>query len=122
MKKKLQDVKSLKKILIFLDNKFKIEILYYLSLKKMRFGEIKENIGEITQQLLTKQLKEMEKNSLIKRKQFSGFPRKVEYSISTFGTSIEPILKSMLRWEKDNFKKINKLLKKKPLDSIFDYY
>ena len=122
MQQELQNIKPLKKILIFLNNKYQIEIVYYLSLKKMRFGEIKKNLEGITQQLLTKQLKEMEKNNLIKRKQFKGFPRRVEYSLSSLGISTKPIIKIMLKWEKDNAKKINYFLKKKPPDSIYDYY
>ena len=49
----------LKKILKLLDNKYKYEIIYNLTLNKMRFGELKENIATITQQLLTKQLKRL---------------------------------------------------------------
>ena len=122
MKQKNNTSRPLKKVLIFLDNKYKIEIIYLLSLKKMRFGEIKESIEGITQQLLTKQLREMEKNKLINRKKFNGFPRRVQYSITAFGETIRPLVYSMITWEKDNQRKINYLLKKKPLESIFDYY
>ena len=120
--RKKNNLKDFKKILFFLDHKYKIEIIYYLSIKKMRFGEIKENIEEITQQLLSKQLREMEKNNLLVRKKYEGFPRRVEYSLTTFGDSMKPLIQVMLKWEKDNSKKINYLLKKKNLDSIFDYY
>ena len=122
MQQKSQTTQPLKKTLIFLDNKYKIEIIYYLGLKTMRFGEIKKNMQEITQQLLTKQLKEMNKHNLIKRKQFTGFPRKVEYSLTNVGISSQPIIQLMLRWEKDNSRKINYILKKQPLNSIYDYY
>ena len=120
--RKKNNLKDFKKILFFLDHKYKIEIIYYLSIKKMRFGEIKENIEEITQQLLSKQLREMEKNNLLVRKKYEGFPRRVEYSLTTFGDSMKPLIQVMLKWEKDNSRKINYLLKKKTLDSIFDYY
>ena len=122
MQQKSQTTQPLKKTLIFLDNKYKIEIIYYLGLKTMRFGEIKKNMQEITQQLLTKQLKEMDKSNLIKRKQFKGFPRRVEYSLTNFGISVQPIIQLMLSWEKDNSRKINYILKKQPLNSIYDYY
>ena len=122
MKKKIDNLKPLKKTLNFFNNRYKVEILYYLTLKKMRFGEIKENVDGITQQLLTKQLKELVKNNLIVRKQYNGFPRKVEYSLTAFGDSVNPIIKSLLKWEKINARKINYILKKRHLDSIFDYY
>ena len=122
MIKKTINSKPLKKILSLLNNKYKFEIIYYLSFQKMRFGEIKENLGVITQQLLTKQLKQMEGNNLIIRKKYDGFPRKVEYSLTTLGCSLKSLVEVMLQWEKNNSKKINSLLKKKILDSIYDYY
>ena len=122
MLKKQQKLKPLKKILLFLNNRYKFEIIYYLSLQKMRFGEIKDNLESITQQLLTKQLKEMEKDNLIIRKQYNKFPKKVEYSLSVFGGSLVPLVKSMNKWEKTNIKKINTIMKKRLLNSIFDYY
>ena len=122
MIKKTINSKKKKKILSLLNNKYKFEIIYYLSFQKMRFGEIKENLGVITQQLLTKQLKQMEGNNLIIRKKYDGFPRKVEYSLTTLGCSLKPLVEVMLKWEKNNSKKINYLLKKKFLDSIYDYY
>jgi len=112
----------LKKILKLLDNKYKYEIIYNLTLNKMRFGEIKENIATITQQLLTKQLKQLEKNNLIARKKYNGFPRKVEYSLTSFGRSLKPIINIMKKWEEKNIKLINKQLKKKKLYSLYDYY
>jgi|TARA_B100000809_G_scaffold264488_1_gene320467 DNA-binding HxlR family transcriptional regulator len=112
----------LKKILKLLDNKYKYEIIYNLTLNKMRFGEIKENIATITQQLLTKQLKQLEKNNLIARKKYNGFPRKVEYSLTSFGQSLKPLINIMKKWEEKNIKLINKQLKKKKLYSLYDYY
>ena len=112
----------LKKILKLLDNKYKYEIIYNLTLNKMRFGEIKENIATITQQLLTKQLKQLEKNNLIARKIYNGFPRKVEYSLTSFGQSLKPLINIMKKWEEKNIKLINKQLNKKKLYSLYDYY
>ena len=65
--KKLITNKALKKGLTLLNNKYKFEIIYYLSFKKMRFGEIKINIGTISQQMLSKLLKEMERDKLVLR-------------------------------------------------------
>ena len=114
--------KPLKKILLFLNNRYKFEIIYNLSLQKMRFGEIKINLENITQQLLTKQLKEMEKDSLIVRKKYNQFPKKVEYSLSFLGRTLVPLVVSMNKWEETNVKKINIIVKKRLLNSIFDYY
>jgi DNA-binding HxlR family transcriptional regulator len=120
--KKNHPNKVLKKVFILLNNRYKLEIIYYLSLKKLRFGEIKICLETITQQLLTKLLREMEKDKLITRVKFEGFPRRVDYSLSKFGETTKPIVSSLLKWEKNNEKIINKLMKKKILDSIYDYY
>ena len=122
MKKNISN-KVLKKSLSLLNNKYKLEIIYYLGLRrKMRFGEIKKDLGTITQQLLTKILKEMEKDSLIIRKEFSGFPRRVDYVLTDFGKGTRPIINSIVKWEINNNKLITKVLKKKVTDSIYDYY
>ena len=122
MLKKQEKIKPLKKTLFFLNNRYKFEIIYYLGLKKMRFGEIKNSLESITQQLLTKQLKEMEKDNLIIRKKYDVFPKKVEYTLSVFGNSLIPLTNLMKKWEINNIKKINNIIKKKLVDSIFDYY
>ena len=105
MVKKTIYSKPLKKILSLLNNKYKFEIIYYLGFKKMRFGDIKESLGVITQQLLTKQLRQMEGNNLIIRKKYNGFPRKVEYSLTTLGRSLKPLVEVMLKWEKNRIYK-----------------
>lgn len=114
--------KKLKRTLNLLDNKFKYEIIYFLLQREMRFGEIKVNIGPITQQLLTKLLRQLESNNFITRKKYSGFPRKVEYKLTPFGKSLKPIINSLLKWEEKNNIKINNQIKKKKLDSIYDYF
>ena len=112
----------LKNILNILDNKYKFEIIYYLSKKKMRFGEIKNSIFNINQQLLTKLLKQLEKDKLIKKKEFKGFPKKVEYSITSFGLLFKPIVDNLIRWEEKNKTILLKNSKNKKLNSLYDYY
>ena len=113
---------KLKKLLFIINHKFKFQIIYLLTKDKMRFGELKVSINNITQQLLTKLLKELERDSIITRKQYNGFPRRVEYSLSGLGISMKPMIKAMLKCEEINIKSINKVLKKKQLDSLYDYY
>ena len=112
----------LKSILNILDNKFKFEIIYYLIQKKMRFGEIKNNLYNINQQLLTKLLKQLEKDNLIKKKEFNEFPKKVEYSITGFGLLFKPIVDNLFKWEEKNKTVLLKNRKHKKRNSLFDYY
>jgi DNA-binding HxlR family transcriptional regulator len=80
--------------------KWKPPILFLLSGGTKRFGELRKNIGSITQKMLTQELRKMENDGLISRKVYPQVPPKVEYSLTTYGKSLEPILKSMSEWGK----------------------
>ena len=70
----------------FLGGKWKIRIIFLLHQnKKNRFGELKKILQTITQQMLSKQLKELEIDGLINRKVFQVVPPKVEYTLTDFG-------------------------------------
>ena len=97
----------------FLGGKWKIRIIFLLyQNKKNRFGELKKILQTITQQMLSKQLKELELDGLINRKVFQVIPPKVEYTLSDFGLSVIPILKSFSNWNKKNNKTISLKLNK----------
>ena len=114
--------KKLIRTLDLLDNKFKFLIIYFLLQRPMRFGEIKENLNSITQQLLTKLLRLLEGDNLLIRKKYNGFPRKVEYRLTSFGKSLKPIVSSLLKWEQKHHIKINYQIKKKKINTLYDYF
>ena len=93
--------------------KWKIRILFKLfNEKKVRFGELKRTLSKITQQMLSKQLKQLEQDGLVSREVKSVMPPKVEYSLTSFGQSLIPILKSLSNWNDKNSKNINLKLNK----------
>ena len=97
----------------FLGGKWKIRIIFLLyQNKKNRFGELKKTLHTITQQMLSKQLKELELDGLVNRKVFQVIPPKVEYTLTDFGLSVVPILKSFSNWNKRNNKTISLKLNK----------
>ena len=81
-----------------LGGKWKIEILYYISLKTRRFGELRRQIGDITQSTLTKQLRELEADGFISRYVYQEIPPKVEYSLTDLGKSFVSVLEFMKQW------------------------
>jgi len=97
----------------FLGGKWKIRILFFLSQsKKIRFGNLKKKLKTITQQMLSKQLKELEIDGIVNRKVYQVVPPKVEYSLTEFGLSVMPILKSFDEWNKKNTRTISSKLNK----------
>jgi len=97
----------------FLGGKWKIRILFaLLNNKKIRFGALKKSLKTITQQMLSKQLKELETDGIINRKVCQIVPPKVEYSLTEFGFSVMPILKSFSEWNKRNIRTISLKLNK----------
>ena len=91
----------------FLGGKWKIRILFSLyNNKKVRFNELKKVLKTITQQMLSKQLKELETDGIVNRKVHQVVPPNVEYSLTEFGLSVIPILKSFSDWNKKNTRTI----------------
>lgn len=78
--------------------KWKPLILQQVNGKTRRFGELQRVIPEITKQMLTKNLRELESNSIIYREVYAEVPPKVEYSLTKKGESLIPILESMEKW------------------------
>ncbi|MCU9615330.1 helix-turn-helix transcriptional regulator [Caldibacillus lycopersici] len=75
-----------------------IILLHLLKNGTMRFSEIKRSVPEITQKMLTKHLRELEEEDIIERVVYPQVPPKVEYSITEYGKSLEPILAAMHEW------------------------
>ena len=97
----------------FLGGKWKIRILFTLfNNKKVRFNELKKVLKTVTQQMLSKQLKELETDGIINRKVHQVVPPKVEYSLTEFGLSVIPILKSFSDWNRKNTRAISLKLNK----------
>ena len=97
----------------FLGGKWKIRILFTLyNNKKVRFNILKRSLKTITQQMLSKQLKELETDGIVNRKMNQVVPPKVEYSLTEFGLSVIPILKSFSDWNRKNTRTISLKLNK----------
>ena len=104
--------------LTILGGKWKINIIYQLSQKTTRFGELRRSLGNITQQMLSKQLREMERDKLITRKVYDVVPPKVEYSLRELGRSSLPILNSLHHWGKSKKRTINKTVENNYLNVV----
>lgn len=85
--------------------KWKGIILYRLLSKTMRFNELRRSMPNITQRMLTKQLRELEADNLITRKVYPVVPPKVEYSMTEYGKTLAPVIHELQTWGLQHRKK-----------------
>ena len=86
--------------LTLIGDKWKVLILRDLMPGTKRFGELKKSVGNVSQKVLTAQLRAMEASGLVNRKVYAEVPPRVEYSLTELGKSLKPILDSMCAWGK----------------------
>lgn len=84
--------------------KWKSVILWWLKGDSKRFGELMQLMPDISQKVLTSQLRELEADGLIEREVFAESPPRVEYSLSAHGATLKPIMELMCEWGKANAK------------------
>ncbi|PPA84151.1 ArsR family transcriptional regulator [Brevibacillus laterosporus] len=89
--------------------KWKGIILYHLIDGKKRFNEFRKLHPCITQRMLTLQLRELERDGIIHREVYKEVPPKVEYSLTEFGRTLEPIILLMKDWGENHKDRINKM-------------
>ena len=87
--------------------KWKPIILYVISLSTKerqtnRFGEMYRSIEGISKQMLTKQLRELEDDKILRRKVYAEIPPRVEYFITDLGQSLMPVIGTMREWGEKN--------------------
>ena len=81
-----------------LNNKWKVLILRDLFSGAKRFGELKFSIGKISAKILIANLRSMEEDGLLTRRQYPEIPPRVEYELTELGQSLSPIIDQMRIW------------------------
>ncbi len=85
--------------LALMAGKWKPRILWKLyRYQTVRFGQLKRLLPDITDKMLTQQLRELETDGLIMRKVYPVVPPKVEYTFSAFGKTLEPVIAAIATW------------------------
>lgn len=77
-----------------------LAICSYLISGKLRFGELKKKLVNITERMLTLQLRRLEKDKIVKRTVFAEVPPRVEYELTEIGYKLKPIIDELERWGK----------------------
>jgi DNA-binding HxlR family transcriptional regulator len=84
--------------LMLMGDKWKILIIRDLLTGTRRFGELKRSVGNISQKMLTANLRFLEENMLVDRKVYAEVPPRVEYTLTETGYSLKGVLDSMAEW------------------------
>ncbi|MBL3647393.1 MULTISPECIES: transcriptional regulator HypR [Bacillus] len=82
--------------------KWKGILFYHMIDGKKRFNEFRRICPSITQRMLTLQLRELEADGIVHREVYHQVPPKVEYSLTEFGRTLEPIVLQMKEWGESN--------------------
>ena len=98
-------------VIELISGKWKLLILRELMSGTKRFSQLQRSIPGITQKMLTKQLRELERAGLVERKVYPEVPPRVEYSLTELGRSLEEIFDAMHRWGERYMKEMGSVRK-----------
>ncbi len=79
-------------------DRWKLLIIQNLMDGTKRFGELKKSLGDITQKVLTSNLRTLEEKGLLIREVYAQIPPRVEYTLTAVGYSLKPVIESMMAW------------------------
>lgn len=96
------DFRYLSDTLYVMGGKWTLLIMHSLALGNRKFSDIKRSIPNITPRVLTQELRKLEENKLVKRKQHQYRTDIIDYEISSYCESLEPIIQNMIRWGKEH--------------------
>src|ERR1700757_3024057 len=90
----------IEELLLLIGGRWKPVILWWLfeSENPLRFKSLRQVMPRISQKILTQQLRELERDNLVKREMFSEMPVRVEYSLTAFGRKLRPVLQELDSW------------------------
>lgn len=90
-----------------LGGKWKVIILWYVGERPRRFGALKRLIPNISEKVLTEQLRELERDGLVRRTVYAQVPPKVEYSLTNYGETVTPIIDRLCAWGEEHCRRSN---------------
>jgi DNA-binding HxlR family transcriptional regulator len=113
LKGRSQDMLALLDAVDIFNGKWKIAIMCSLNEREKRFKDLQRDVGKITGKMLSKELKELEINELVKRTVLDTKPVTVEYELTAYGGSLEKVIIALVSW---GLKHRQRILKKGRID------
>ena len=99
---------GLEAALAVVGGKWKPIVLWHLAPGPRRFGELRRLVTGISEKMLIQQLREMEADGIVARKDFREIPPRVEYSLTEFGVSLAEALRPLCDWGREHMERIAK--------------
>ena len=84
--------------LYVIGGKWKLRIIIALQDNKRRFNEIQRTVTGISARVLSNELKELELNGFVRRNVNTGTPVTIEYELTGYSDSLQPVLESLVKW------------------------
>lgn len=84
-----------------LGDRWKVQIIECLMDGTKRFGELKKELGDITQKVLTSNLRMLEENGILVRQVYAQIPPRVDYTLTAIGYNLKPVIDSMVAWAEE---------------------
>lgn len=111
------DICGVRACMELLDSKWKPILLFEISKGANRFTKLLTVVAGINRQMLSKQLKQLEKSGILERTTFAEIPPRVEYSITPLGKTLLPVLQAMKRWgdKQTGLTKVKEKVPEKPV-------
>jgi DNA-binding HxlR family transcriptional regulator len=101
-------IRPVRDVLDIINGKWKLPILIALSFGNKRFTDLERDVEGITPRMLSKELRDLEINQLVKRTVHDSFPVVIEYSLTEYGKSLDAVIEAMRDWGKKHRKKLFK--------------
>ena len=97
---------GLEAVLGLLNGKWKLLILYHLQAERLRFGALRRSVGDVSEKMLSQQLKDMASDGLVRRIDHKTVPPHVEYELTPLGRDLTERLRPLCDWGSENMDKI----------------
>ncbi len=102
-----QSVTCFESVLRVLTGKWKGQILWRLTQRRMRFGELLRSMPGITQHMLTTQLRDLESHGLLTRTVYAEVPPRVEYDLTPAAHDLRPVFAAIVEWSRQHGEALN---------------
>jgi DNA-binding HxlR family transcriptional regulator len=98
--------------------KWKPLILFHLAHETRRYGELKRAVVGVSDKMLIQQLKELQADGVIGRRDYQQVPPKVDYSLTPFGKTLADALGPLCAWGTEHMDQVESLLAKRVADQV----